>query len=80
METRSGRTYSLSNRTFDIEDLRAALSVNDSGAVLKRQVEINQLGEGIAPCLTSDGLKFHWWSRLLNRLIERIHQVANYFG
>ncbi|MBW0471449.1 hypothetical protein O181_011164 [Austropuccinia psidii MF-1] len=67
-------------RKFDSDDLRAALSVNNSGAVLKRQVEIDQLGEGITPRLTSDGLMFHRWSRSLNRLIERTHQVTDYFG
>ncbi|MBW0508390.1 hypothetical protein O181_048105 [Austropuccinia psidii MF-1] len=80
MATRSGRTYNMSDRKFDIDDLRAALSVNDSGAVLKRQVEIDRLGEGITPRLTSDGLTFHRWSRSLNHLIERTHQVTNYFG
>ncbi|MBW0534780.1 hypothetical protein O181_074495, partial [Austropuccinia psidii MF-1] len=68
------------DRKFDIDDLRAALSVNNSGAVLKRQVEIDRLGKGITPRLTSDGLTFHRWSRSLNRLIERTHQVTDYFG
>ncbi|MBW0479618.1 hypothetical protein O181_019333 [Austropuccinia psidii MF-1] len=65
--------------SFDIEDLRAALSVSDSGAILKRQVEIDRLGEGITPRLTNDGLTFHWWYRSLNRLIERTHRQVNYF-
>ncbi|MBW0526620.1 hypothetical protein O181_066335 [Austropuccinia psidii MF-1] len=70
----------MSDKKFDIEDLRAALSGNDSNAILKRQVEIDRLGEGITPRLTSDGLTFHRWSRSLNRLIERTHRVESYFG
>ncbi|MBW0539047.1 hypothetical protein O181_078762, partial [Austropuccinia psidii MF-1] len=70
----------MSDKKFDIDDLRAALSGNDSNAILKRQVEIDRLGEGITPRLTSDGLTFHRWSRSLNRLIERTHRVENYFG
>ncbi|MBW0472229.1 hypothetical protein O181_011944 [Austropuccinia psidii MF-1] len=72
--------YNMSDRKFVIEDLRAALSGNNSDAILKPQVKINRLGEGITPRLTSDGLTFHFWSRSLNKLIERTHRVANYFG
>ncbi|MBW0538842.1 hypothetical protein O181_078557, partial [Austropuccinia psidii MF-1] len=55
------KAYTMSDKKFDIDDLRAALSVSDSGAILKRQVEIDRLGEGITPRLTSDGLTFHRW-------------------
>ncbi|MBW0525812.1 hypothetical protein O181_065527 [Austropuccinia psidii MF-1] len=69
----------MSDEKFDIDDLRADLLVSNSGAILKRQVEIDQLGEGITPRLTSDGLTFHRWYRSLNRLIERTHRQVNYF-
>ncbi|MBW0493529.1 hypothetical protein O181_033244 [Austropuccinia psidii MF-1] len=69
-------------RKFDLEDLRAALinSAIESVAQFKRQVEIDRLGEGITPCLTSDGLNFHCWSRSLIRLIEWTHTVVDYFS
>ncbi|MBW0500685.1 hypothetical protein O181_040400 [Austropuccinia psidii MF-1] len=82
LRTRSGKTYAMSKRKFDLEDLRAALinSASKSGAQFKRQVKINRLGEGITPRLTSDGLNFHRWSRSLIQLIERTHTVVDYFS
>ncbi|MBW0488570.1 hypothetical protein O181_028285 [Austropuccinia psidii MF-1] len=79
--TRSGKPYMMSKRKFDLEDLRAESinSASESGAQFKRQVEIDRLGEGITPRLTSDGLNFHCWSSSLIRLIEWTHTVVNYF-
>ncbi|MBW0490865.1 hypothetical protein O181_030580 [Austropuccinia psidii MF-1] len=72
----------MSERKFDLDDLRAALinSASESGAQFKHQVKINWLGEGITPCLTSDGLNFHRWSRSLIQLIERTHTNVDYFS
>ncbi|MBW0539311.1 hypothetical protein O181_079026, partial [Austropuccinia psidii MF-1] len=62
----------MSERKFDLDDLRAALinSASELCAQFKRQVEIDGLGEGITPRLTSDGLNFHRWSRTRNYKIH----------
>ncbi|MBW0540466.1 hypothetical protein O181_080181 [Austropuccinia psidii MF-1] len=72
----------MSERKFDFEDLKAALvgSTSELGARFRRQVEIDRLGEGITPRLTSDGLNFHRWSKSLTRLVERTHGEKNYFA
>ncbi|MBW0539433.1 hypothetical protein O181_079148 [Austropuccinia psidii MF-1] len=71
----------MSDRKFDLDDLRAALitSAGDSGARFKRQLEIDKLGEGIAPRLSNDGLNFHRWSKSLTRLVEQTHGEKSYF-
>ncbi|MBW0520814.1 hypothetical protein O181_060529 [Austropuccinia psidii MF-1] len=56
------------------------VTTSESGARFRRQVEIDRLGEGIAPRLTSNGLNFHRWSKSLARLVERTHGEKNYFA
>ncbi|MBW0479543.1 hypothetical protein O181_019258 [Austropuccinia psidii MF-1] len=72
----------MSNKKYDLDDLRAALfnSTTQSGAHFRQQVEIDRLGEGITPRLTSDGMNFHHWAKSLTRLVERTHGVKDYFG
>ncbi|MBW0539319.1 hypothetical protein O181_079034 [Austropuccinia psidii MF-1] len=72
----------MSDKKYDLDDLRAALisSTTQSGARFKRQVEIDRLGEGITPRLSSDGMNFHRWAKSLTRLVERTHGVKEYFG
>ncbi|MBW0580778.1 hypothetical protein O181_120493 [Austropuccinia psidii MF-1] len=76
----SGKSYNMSDKKFDLDDLRAALitSAGDSGARFKRQLEIDKLGEGITPRLSNDGLNFHCWSKSLIRLVERTHGEKSY--
>ncbi|MBW0549611.1 hypothetical protein O181_089326 [Austropuccinia psidii MF-1] len=70
----------MSEKKFDFDNLRAALigSTSEPGARFRRQVEIDRLGEGIAPRLTSDGLNFQRWSKSLARLVERTHGEKTY--
>ncbi|MBW0493251.1 hypothetical protein O181_032966 [Austropuccinia psidii MF-1] len=72
----------MSDKKYDLDGLRKALfsSTTQSGARFRRQVEINRLGEGITPRLTSDGMNFHRWAKSLTRLVERMHVVKVYFG
>ncbi|MBW0521290.1 hypothetical protein O181_061005 [Austropuccinia psidii MF-1] len=72
----------MSKKKFDFDNLKAALigSTSALGARFRRQVEIDRLGEGIAPRLTSDGLNFHRWSNSLAQLVERTHGEKNYFA
>ncbi|MBW0564830.1 hypothetical protein O181_104545 [Austropuccinia psidii MF-1] len=72
----------MSDKKYDLDDLQEALfnSTTQSGARFRRQVYINRLGEGITPCLTSDGMNFHHWAKSLTQLVERTHGKKDYFG
>ncbi|MBW0498089.1 hypothetical protein O181_037804 [Austropuccinia psidii MF-1] len=74
--------YNISDKKYDLDDLRAALfnSTTQSGARFRRQVEIDRLGKGITPRLTSNGMNFHRWAKSLTRLVERTHVKKDYFG
>ncbi|MBW0484574.1 hypothetical protein O181_024289 [Austropuccinia psidii MF-1] len=70
-----------SSNKFDLEDLKAAIGgIDDASAQVRKQIEIENLGQSITPHLAKDSINFAQWSRALKDLVEDVFDEPSYFS